>query len=228
MSHPAGISHCTCSQVIQILKDLHTNFDHPGMVKMWDLFSQKYYFPRVREYIQALVHACDACFANRLDTPSLPPLRAWKKSSEPYELWYVDYKILENGWCLLNIICHWSKFLWSAIWPNETVVNVLQLLAEIKNSGYFITPKRFFSDNGTHFKNNPLELWCAENNVEKDEGAPYWPQGQGVVEKVNGTIANRVCLHLLHTPATDGAIAPTPNVDPNFAHVSPALLSATL
>jgi hypothetical protein len=179
-------------QVIPILEGIHRNLDHPGMEKMWQIFSAKYYFPRVRKYIQALVSKCEVCMVNRLTTPAIAPLKAFKKTDRAMQALYIDFKILPNQWCVLNFVCHWSKWLFSQIWPNETVVNVLEMLAEMKRNPCFKVPEVIFSDNGSHFKNLPLARWCAENNVDKQEGAPYWPQGQGVVERVNGTIGQKV------------------------------------
>jgi transposase InsO family protein len=81
---------------------------------------------------------------------------------------------------------------WSGVFEREKVEAVLLLVeAVLKERGTGI-PIFIVSDNGAHFKNTPFEYWCASNNIELKYGRAYFPEGQGVVEKLNGDLARAV------------------------------------
>ncbi|KAL0152331.1 hypothetical protein M9458_052054 [Cirrhinus mrigala] len=57
----------------------------------------------------------------------------------------------------------------------------------------FGAPKRILPDQGTEFVNQISRELCAFLSVERSLCAPYHPQTNGLVEKVNGTIQRALC-----------------------------------
>jgi transposase InsO family protein len=96
------------------------------------------------------------------------------------------------GFCILNLIDHFSKYVWSEIWEREKVEAVLLLVEAVLRERGTGKPMFIVSDNGAHFRNTPFEYWCTANNIQLKYGKAYFPEGQGVVEKLNGDLARAV------------------------------------
>ena len=88
---------------------------------------------------------------------------------------------------ILSCVDHFSKYKWTELIPNKEAQTVSHKLELIFNS--FRPPVHFQSDNGKEFQNSEINNLCRRMNIKQIHGRPYYPQSQGVVEKLNDLIA---------------------------------------
>jgi transposase InsO family protein len=60
------------------------------------------------------------------------------------------------------------------------------------------------SDNGGQYKSNKFFQFCQEHGIRREHTAPYSPEQNGVAERRNWTIQERIVSMLHHSGLTDG------------------------
>lgn len=88
---------------------------------------------------------------------------------------------------ILSCVDHFSKYKWTELIQNKEALTISHKLDLIFNS--FQPPVHFQTDNGKEFKNFEVNELCRRKNIKHVHGKPYYPQSQGVVEKLNDLIA---------------------------------------
>ena len=114
------------------------------------------------------------------------------------DLWFIpkDICVITNYKYVLDIIGHFSKWMWAFPVKNKTKEEILLKLKT------FITalekPKYLYTDNGCKFKNNLLDNYCNENEIIYNYSKPYTPRSAGAVEAVHKQI-KRIVMDLYYT-----------------------------
>jgi len=88
---------------------------------------------------------------------------------------------------ILSCVDHFSKYKWAELIENKEASTVAHKLELIFNS--FRAPVHFQTDNGKEFQNAQVYNLCKRKNIKQVHSRPYYPQSQGVVEKLNDLIA---------------------------------------
>lgn len=123
-----------------------------------------------------------------------PPLRPII-TTHIFEKIFFDFTYLpedrKNGdKYLLVMVDHFSKFTWMVPFSNrgaEAVADALDDMLSLEGA-----PKAMQADNGGEFKNYILDRVAEVQGVKYGHGRAYHPQSQGVVERKNAVIKNRV------------------------------------
>jgi transposase InsO family protein len=87
---------------------------------------------------------------------------------------------------VLNVVDSFSKFAWAFFVKGKTSAEThrcFRYLFEVLKE----VPIKIKTDNGTEFKNNSVQSYIKQCNVEQVFGIPYKPNMQGVVEAFNKT-----------------------------------------
>ena len=100
---------------------------------------------------------------------------------------------------LLTIGDHFAKKAWFRITKTERAEEVMQILETIFQSGA-VKPLAACFDNGPAFKSNLFHQYLSDKEILIKPGVPYWPQGQGFVERLHKTVKSK--LALLKLPRT--------------------------
>ena len=99
---------------------------------------------------------------------------------------------------MINIICHLTKKVWTKVVRNKSANTVANFVEDLLNdlgidvNNLYKWTIFLRSDNGTEFVNKRMEELCAKYNVVMKQGPVYSPWVQGVVEKVNKTIKDKL------------------------------------
>jgi len=110
-------------------------------------------------------------------------------------------KFAEQKYYLFVAIDRATRLLYYKVYKNKSSDNAVAFLKECKAYfPFYIT--HILTDNGLEFTdkwargkgfvsgNHKFDLECSEDNIEHRLTAPYTPQTNGMVERVNGTIKN--------------------------------------
>jgi len=95
---------------------------------------------------------------------------------------------------LLTIVDHFSKYAWVCpqVKKSETIKNMRDFMGETKGKRIGIIQ----SDNGLEFKNGQMTKLLKDHSISQIFSLPYKPNSQGLVERFNGTIKNKIYRYL--------------------------------
>ena len=149
---------------------------------------QKVYDGITRDLVREFVARCGIC-QMRLPKKYKAALRPiiTRQLGERHQVDLIDFHTESDGdfKYIMHVTDHWSRFRWGFTLTDKTAWQVafnLRIIWMIHGP-----PKILQSDNGGEFKGEVIEI-CREYNVQTINSAPYHPQSQGQVEKLNGVV----------------------------------------
>lgn len=93
---------------------------------------------------------------------------------------------LPSGEELLVIVDYFSRFMITKIMKSTKAVDVIHAFGEIFSTFGF--PEKCLLDNGPPFNSKELEKYCEQCGIKIIHSSPYYPQGNGLVERENRNI----------------------------------------
>ena len=99
-----------------------------------------------------------------------------------------------NNKYILTIVDEYSRFPFAIPCPDVKAVSVHKALCQIFS--IFGVPAYIHSDRGAAFMSSELKQYLHDKGVATSRTTPYNPQGNGLVERYNGTIWKAVTLAL--------------------------------
>lgn len=145
----------------------------------------------MKDDVKRILKRCDNCLhskaQNHKQEHTLTPI----VSTKPLERVQLDYTFLPTGAggrkCILIAVDHFSKYMWCKICSSKESKHVVDLLNEIKDEIGAAKISIIHTDNGGEFCANDVEECITKMGAQHVCGAPYHPQSQGCVERLNGT-----------------------------------------
>ena len=96
------------------------------------------------------------------------------------------------------IIDHHSRYVWALPTKRNTTEAAIKTLKHaIAQTG---CPKRLMTDNGSNFRSRRFHQFLQEHNIELSLVSAYHPQANGLCERVNGTIAQKIRALKIDSP----------------------------
>ncbi|EER05709.1 retrovirus polyprotein, putative [Perkinsus marinus ATCC 50983] len=192
------------------LRHYHQDTGHFAREKMLSKMKQQCYWPTMHVDVEVHLQTCTSCLAagplQGSPSPLLPvPVgRAWHTLG-------VDYLKIGPGVggykCLLVVQDYFTK--WGEAYPlrtetvEESLPHLLGLFAR------FGPPARIHSDQGQQFESALFRATLDALGISKSRTTIYHPAGNGLVERLNGTILSMLRRHCCipdwptHLPAPD-------------------------
>ena len=97
-------------------------------------------------------------------------------------------KTKEGNVYLLVMTDHFSKWAEAYPIPNQEAITVAQKLVD-EFLCRFSTPEQLHADQGHQFEAGVISEVCKILRIKKTRTTPYHPQGDGLVERLNRTLA---------------------------------------
>ena len=184
------ISRAQCSAIrnSQQLIDLHDNLCHPGVSRLGH-FVRSRNLPYSMEDVKAVVSQCRICakLKPQFYRPSNPPLI---KATQPLQRLSIDFKgplpsVTKNKY-ILTVVDEFSRFPFAFPSANMTALTIMKHLFSLFSifglAGYV------HSDQGPSLVSDELRTALLKLGIGYSNSSPYNPQGNGQVERYNGTI----------------------------------------
>src|SRR6266498_3466192 len=178
-------------QIIPLLYTLHEGLTgaHNGTERIFQQVQERYYWPKMYEDIRGYVQTCDACQRRGIDI--VGPLTITKKGNR-YIVTAIDYF---TKWPIAKAIKEAtaktvSKFIYEKIICEHGCPQVLQ------------------SDRGTHFVNRVIQDLSKKFRIKHRLSTLYHPQTNGLVERFNQTLCEKLAKMAEETTMWDEFIDP--------------------
>jgi IS30 family transposase len=180
----------------RIIKFYHAP-EHIGTTKLYQIMHEKYLFPKMMIKISNYVNSCQLCLAyKRRKGPNLSKV----KTTTPEHPWTciqadligpLPLSLLGNKY-ILTVVCCLTRWCELACIPDKTAVAVTTaMMAIFARRGPPLTCQ---TDCGKEFVNTYFKETLKNCGIHTQTGAPYKPTTQGMVERTNAKIKNRLLI----------------------------------
>lgn len=188
---PDTFSRLYCSMMSQDQRSLSTIHDalcHPGVTRLLH-FVKSRNLPYSVEDVRRVVSSCRVCAECR---PQFYQSEAAHliKATQPFERLNLDFKgplpSTDNKKYFLNIVDEYSRFPFIFPCANMTAATIIHCLSQLFS--IFGMPAYVHSDRGSSFMSKEVQDFLVSKGIGCSRTTPYNPQGNGQVERFNGTI----------------------------------------
>ena len=182
-----------------LLQAYHDDSFHPGAKNTQVALEKSFIWyglaDNVREYVQKCVH-CQRTKPNL--RPQKPPMARTTLPSRPYEYLAIDltgpFAVTDNDNKYILVCCdYFSKKVSARAIPSKHPTVIVQHFREIICDNPRM-PHTLLSDNGGEFQ-GAFSLFLQANKIKHVHSAPYRPQTNGLVERMNQTLKARLRPH---------------------------------
>ncbi|XP_063628196.1 uncharacterized protein LOC134799687 [Cydia splendana] len=177
------------------LYELHDALSHPGISRMYHWIKLKN-LPYNLDDVKKMTASCRVCaeikprFAKANGT-LIKPL-------SPFERLNVDFKgplpSNTNNKYILTIIDEFSRYPFAYACPDTSSATVIKCFKELFFE--YGQPLYIHSDRGSCFMSEEIQSFLKKCNIATSRTTPYNSQGNGQVEKLNGTLWRTIQLSL--------------------------------
>ena len=182
---------------LQDLQELHEQLCHPGITRL-SHFVRNRNLPYTQDNVRTVTENCKSCCY--LKPHFLRSKGTLINATAPFQRLSVDFKgplpPSSNGnQYLLTIIDEYSRFPFAYPCKNMSSSTVTQCFSHLFS--LFGMPDMVHNDRGTDFLSEETQSYLLSKNIATSNTSRYNPQGNGQVEKLNGTLwkAIQVTLH---------------------------------
>ena len=176
---------------VKVMDLAHDKLNHMGARRVQALLRRKFTWPGMGQEVMQYCRSCPICQKCAKSQARKVPMVERRVMSEPFES--VAFDIVDplpkgKGGCrfLLTAICMASR--WPEAIPLRTITAkvVAQGMCEIfARTGI---PLQLISDQGSQFVGKVVSQLCKCLHIERIQMTPYHPEGNGVVERMHGTL----------------------------------------
>ncbi|XP_046970401.1 uncharacterized protein LOC124537572 [Vanessa cardui] len=177
------------------LKEIHELLCHPGVTRLAHWVRTKN-LPYSINDIKLITTSCRVCaeIKPRFNKNKYQLIKA----TSPFERLNIDFKgplpsNTQNKY-MLTIIDEYSRFPFAYPCKDMTATTVIKCLKDL--FFMFGTPLYVHSDRGATFMSEQLKHFFYSLGIACSRTTPYNPQGNGQVEKLNGTLWRNIQLYL--------------------------------
>lgn len=173
-----------------IYQELHENLAHLGTDRVVDLTRQRFYWPCMTKDITHYVrHQCKCLKDKPPNQPERAPLVPIK-STAPFEIVSIDYMKLDKckgGYEYVLMVCdHFTRYVQAYATKQKSGKSAAEKIFNdyILKYGFL---ERLHHDQGGEFNNDLFNRLHELSGIRKSKTTPYYPMGDGQVERMNRT-----------------------------------------
>ncbi|CAC5404170.1 unnamed protein product [Mytilus coruscus] len=172
---------------------------HLGVDKTLKKLKNGFYWPNMKEYVQAYCRSCDSCFARKPKKESTKAPLGTYISGEPMERVALDIfgplpLTKRSNKYILVISDLFTKWTEAIALPNQESSSICTAFID-----HFVTkfgaPLQLHSDQGRNFQADIFQGMCKLLGIHKTRTTSFRPQSNGGVERFNRTLASMLSMY---------------------------------
>ncbi|CAC5407930.1 unnamed protein product [Mytilus coruscus] len=172
---------------------------HLGVDKTLEKLKNGFYWPNMKEYVQAYCRSCDSCFARKPKKESTKAPLGTYISGEPMERVALDIfgplpLTKRSNKYILIISDLFTKWTEAIALPNQESSTICTAFID-----HFVTkfgtPLQLHSDQGRNFQADIFQRMCKLLGIHKTRTTSFRPQSNGGVERFNRTLASMLSMY---------------------------------
>ena len=191
-----ALSRCAATNSLEHLRKLHEALCHPGISRFYHFVRSKN-LPFSIEDVKNITKNCSHC-AETKPQFAKPTAENLIKATQPFERVSIDFKgplpSASRNKYILTVVDEYSRFPFAFPCADITAGTVIRCLTQL--FCIFGLAGRVHSDRGTSFMSREVKDFLQSKGVATSRTTPYNPQGNGQVERLNGTLWKAVSLGL--------------------------------
>ena len=188
---------------IGLLRMYHDENSHVGYEKTLDKVAQRYWFPRLRNFVKKYVEHCITCtVAKRHAGPKQGLLHSIEKKPIPFDVIHCDcvgpFEESKDGYKhILVIVDAFTKYV--QLVPLQSLSGPEMLRTFRDRLTLFGTPRIVVCDRGTNFTYKPLGQFLTKHGVELHLIVTGAPRANGQAERYVSTVTNLLTVEVSKT-----------------------------
>lgn len=186
----------------QVLSKLHLELGHLGYKQLELHFSRLFYNPHVQSIIDSIIKSCHICCRVKAQTWKFGTLGQIGPAKEPFEIVHIDTKSGFKGYGSSKDNLHlaidaFTRFVWAVSSKTKIGIDFINLLNKIIAVQ---KPKMIVADNYPAIKGKQFQDFLRKHEIAMTFVAVNHPSANGIVERVNRTIVDRLRCKRLEFP----------------------------
>lgn len=182
-----------------ILKIYHDDHGHMGADKCLEALRAKYWFPKMRRFVEKYISSCIGCQFTKKPTGKQPGLlHPIPRKPVPFDTLHIDHLgpfCKSNGKTyIFAIIDGFTKFVWLEAVSAANAKGAIVALTNL--SKVFGCPVRIVSDRGSAFTSREFKQFCERFGIKHVLNAVASPRANGQVERLNRTILSALTAQM--------------------------------
>ena len=193
------------NSVKTLLENMHDQSGHPGINRTVREITAHYYWPNCRKDIKEYVRSCKTCqLVKQPRSPFLGQYIAPEADIKPKDIFGIDTIVIgpaanDSKYKYIQVIIdHHSRHVWAFPSINNTAATIVNILQSLFLCG--AKPKALLMDCAQNFQSRVLKNFCENHGIKRIFATPYHPQTCGMVERINGTIIEKLRVELKDHP----------------------------
>lgn len=196
------------SQVPRILQLLHDQWGHFGAAKTQYNVGTRFFWFKWKRDVKDWCRSCDVCLQRKgTQKADRPPVGELPIPQKPFQCWHMDFvgplpKTPRGNRYIFSLTDPLSKWVEAFPVPDQTAKTTAEVLLREIVCRYGV-PEVLHSDQGRNFESELLRELHTRLDIRRSRSAPYNPQCNGQVERMNRTIAERLAMEIEAEDQTD-------------------------
>jgi transposase InsO family protein len=180
----------------RLVCSVHKGSGHVGITKCAAIMKDRFYWPNMEEEIRLIINMCLSCQKRKSAGARITPEPQITQVGFPFEKIALDItgplKPCRTGErYILGIIDYFTKY--PMLIPIHNVDAKTVARALVNNwISTFGAPSTIHSDRGTSFESSLFYELCALFNIRKTKSAPFYPQSDGLIERLFRTVKDMI------------------------------------
>ena len=185
------------------IRFIHEELGHPGVKKTLAVCKKKCPCKGLKQLVSTFIKECDVCQRFKAQQRRKQLQEPWfsLESKEPGQVIAVDLLDLgprtqKGNVALLVGVDLCSRLAYGVPIRNKKSATVARALESGILAASVIVPKTILSDNGPEFRGFPFKDMLRKYDIKQEFSIPYHPQSNGMVERLNKTLKDRLAATL--------------------------------
>ena len=181
----------------KVFKAMHTETigGHFGFKSTSKRIKELFWFPQMDEWIKAKIANCDVCNTFKHSTINNHRPHQMPVPTQPLERLQIDvvgkfHPSSQRNEYLFTAVDYFTKYVFAQPYRNQKENEAIKFVKYIIQ--FIGHPKTIQVDNGPCFRSNGFKEFCEQQKINLQFTTPYRPQSNGLIERLNGILGNRI------------------------------------